>query len=91
MKDLIIEQWMEKYPYLRNMAEYTIFTSKEDFQKLRNSKKIKIGSEEVSIEFLRRILNNDFYFEYASKYFTNEINNFSISFLIGGDTGVSQY
>ena len=91
MDNLTIEQWMEKYPYLRNMAEYTLFTSKEDVEQLRNSEKIKVNSEEVSIEFLKRILNNDFYFEYASRYFNGDINIFAVSHIIGGDTGGSIY
>ena len=91
MDNLTIEQWMEKYPYLRNIAEYTLFTSKEDVEQLRNSEKIKVNSEEVSIEFLKRILNNDFYFEYASRYFNGDINIFAVSHIIGGDTGGSIY
>ena len=91
MDNLTIEQWMEKYPYLRNIAEYTLFTSKEDVEQLRNSEKIKVNSEEVSIAFLKRILNNDFYFEYASRYFNGDINDFAVSYIIGGDTGGSIY
>ena len=56
MEDLTVEQWMEKYPYLRDMAEYTLFTSKDEVEQLRNSEKIKVDSEEVSIEFLKKIL-----------------------------------
>jgi len=91
MENLTNEQWMERYPYLRNMAEYTLFTTKDDVEQLRNSEKIKINSEDVSIEFLKRILNNDFYFEYASRYFNGDINNFAVSFIIGGDTEGSIY
>ena len=87
MEELTIEQWMEKYPYLRNIAEYTLFTTSKDVEQLRNSEKIKINSIDVSIEFLKRILNNDFYFEYASRYFNGDINNFAVSYIIGGDTG----
>ena len=91
MEELTVEQSMEKYPYLRNIAEYTLFTTREDVEQLINSEKVKINSEDVSIEFLKRILNNDFYFEYASRYFNGDINNFSVSFIMGGDTGVSIY
>ena len=69
MEDLIIEQEtdIEKYPYLKELAKYTIFTSKEDVEKLKNGDKINIDNQNVSIEFLKRILNNDLYFEYAVK------------------------
>lgn len=89
MEDLTVEQWMEKYPYLRNMSECTLFTSKEEFEQLRYSEKIKVDSKNVSIEFLKKILNNDFYYEYASRFFNNDINKFAVSFIIYGDTGGS--
>lgn len=87
MEELTVEQLMEKYPYLRNRAEFTLFTTREDVEQLRNSEKVKVNSENVSIEFLKRILNNDFYFEYASRYFNGDIDNFEVSYIIGGDTG----
>ena len=62
MEELTVEQLMEKYPYLRKSAEFTLFTTREDVEQLRNSEKVKVNSENVSIEFLKRILNNDFYF-----------------------------
>lgn len=91
MEELTVEQWMEKYPYLRNMAEYTLFTTREDVEQIRNGEKVKVNSEDVSIEFLKRILNNDFYFEYASRYFNGDINNFAVCYIMGGDTGGSIY
>lgn len=91
MEELTVEQWMEKHPYLRNMAEYTLFTTREDVEELINSEKVKINSEDVSIEFLKRILNNDFYFEYVSRYFNGDINSFAVCYIIGGDTGGSIY
>ena len=91
MEDLTVEQWMEKYPYLRDMAEYTLFTSKDEVEQLRNSEKIKVDSKEVSIEFLKKILNNDFYFEYATRYFNNDTNKFAVAFIIGGDIGGGIY
>lgn len=87
MEELTVEQLMEKYPYLRKSAEFTLFTTREDVEQLRNSEKVKVNSENVSIEFLKRILNNDFYFEYASRYFNGDIDNFAVSYIIGGDTG----
>lgn len=91
MEELTVEQWMEKYPYLRNMEEYTLFTTREDVEQIRNGEKVRVNSEDVSIEFLKRILNNDFYFEYASRYFNGDINNFAVCYIFGGDTGGSIY
>lgn len=87
MEDLIIEQDIEKYPYLKELAKYTIFTSKEDVEKLKNGDTINIDNQDVSIEFLKRILNNDLYFEYALKYFKGDINTFQVTYIINGDIG----
>lgn len=87
MEDLIIEQNIEKYPYLKDLTKYTIFTSKEDVEKLKNGDKINIDNQNVSIEFLKRILNNDLYFEYALKYFKGDINTFQVTYIINGDIG----
>ena len=53
MEDLTIEQNIEKYPYLKDLTKYTIFTSKEDVEKLKNGDKINIDNQNVSIEFLK--------------------------------------
>lgn len=89
MEDLTIEQYMEKYPYLKEIAKYTIFTSKEDVEKLKNGGTINIDYQNVSIEFLKRILDNDFYFEYALNYFKGVRNAFAVTYIIEGDTGAS--
>lgn len=89
MEDLTIEQNIEKYPYLKELAKYTIFTSKEDVEKLKNGDKINIDNQDVSIEFLKRILNNDLYFEYALNYFKGDRNAFAVTYIIEGDTGAS--
>lgn len=87
MEDLIIEQDIEKYPYLKELAKYTIFTSKEDVEKLKNGDTINIDNQDVSIEFLKRILNMNLYFEYALKYFKGDINTFQVTYIINGDIG----
>lgn len=86
MEDLTILEWMEKYPYLKDMSEFTLFRSKEEVEQLKNSEKIEIESNKISIEFLKKILSDDFYFEYAFRYFNGSINRFNISYIICGDT-----
>ena len=85
MKNLIVEQWVEKYPYLREMEKNILFTTKEDVKKLENGEKIKVGQKDVSIEFLKKILGDEYYFEYASRYFTNKISGFCVSYIMEGD------
>ena len=87
MKNLVVEEYLKKYPYLKSMTKNILFTTEEEVEKLNTSAKININSEEVSIEFLKKILNNDFYFEYALKYFKNEIDKFEVSYVIHGDIG----
>ena len=87
MEELTVEQLLEKYPYLKNLTDHIIFITEKDYEQLTNGEKIKVDREEVSIEYLKRLLSNDFYFEYAIRYFTNEINFFRLAYIINGDTG----
>lgn len=89
MENFTIEEEIEKYPYLKKFAEYTLFISKEDFEKIKNGEKIKIDNTEIPIEFLKRILNNSSYYEYAKKFFTNKTNIFNVTYIINGDIGNS--
>ena len=85
MKDSKIEEELEKYPKLKKISDYILFTTQEDFEKLKNGKRIKIGSQEISIDFLKRILNDDLYYDYATRYFKGDINSFGVSYIINGD------
>lgn len=86
MENLTNEQWMEKYPYLKEMAKNVIFTSEEDIDIMSNGEKIEVDGIKVSVEFLRRILQDDIYYDYARKFCSGEINSFGARFIIGGDT-----
>ena len=85
MEHLSVEQILEKYPYLKGLTKHVLFTSKEDVKQLINSDKVKTSSEEVSIEFLKRVLDNDNYYEYAQRYFDGEISKFQIAHVLNGD------
>lgn len=87
MENLTVEQQLEKYPYLREIMDNTIFVTEEEYNQLNNGEKISINSKQVPIEFLKRILSNDFYFEYASRFFSGEIDTFTVTYIIYGDTG----
>lgn len=92
MDEYTVQQYMEKFPYLKKMEEYTIFTTKDDTDYLKNSEKIRVNDEEVSIEFIKRILDSDFYYDYAYRYLNNDIASFVVCFIIGGDTaGIISY
>lgn len=77
---------ISKYPYLKEYAKDTIFTSKEDFSNIKNSESIAINQINVPKELIIRILNNDDYFDYAFKYFNREHSAFRVSYILNGDT-----
>lgn len=54
---------MEKYPYLKKKDDYTIFTTSDDMKNLKNVVKMKIDDEEVSVEFLKKILQDNRYYD----------------------------
>ena len=89
MEKLTIEKQTKKYPYLQRMSDYTLFTTKEDIDFIKNSKTIVVGDIEVFVEFLKRILDDDNYFEYACRYFYDATDKFIVASIINGDLGVN--
>lgn len=89
METLTIEESMEKYPYLKRMSEYTIFTTSDDIKNLKNGEKVQIEDIEISTEYLKRILQDEEYYNYAYHFFTNKAPSFSVCYIIGGDTSGS--
>ncbi len=87
MKELTIDEYLEKYPNLKEQSKSTLFIPKEDFFKIKKSELINVGTKAVSIEFLKQILKNDFYFEYASRFFAGTIDSFEVSYIFSGYTG----
>ena len=91
MEELTIEELLNEYPYLKKMEEYTLFTSQDEVKKMRNSDTVKVGNNDVSVEFLKKVLNDEKYYEYCLRFFKNEIASFKVTHIISGDTGVSIY
>ena len=87
MEEHTIEEDFKKYPYLKDMSDHILFVTKNDYDYIMNSPKITISTNNIPEEFIKRILNNNIYYDYAFKYFNNEIKTFSLSYIIYGDTG----
>ena len=86
MENLSTEEWLKKFPYLRAMQEYTLFLSREEVEDLSNSNIIIVSDKTVSIKFLKKILEDERFFNYAYKYFSNETDKFKVAYIISGDT-----
>lgn len=89
MEKLTIEKQLKKYPYLQRMSDYTLFTTKEDIDFIKNSKIIMVDDIEVYAEFLKRILEDDKFFEYACRYFNDATDKFIVASIINGDLSVN--
>lgn len=89
MEKLTIEKQLKKYPYLQRMTDYTLFTTQEEIDSIKNSEIIMVGDIEVYTEFLKRILDDDNYFEYASRYFYDATDRFIVAVIINGDMGTN--
>ena len=89
MEKLTIEKQLKKYPYLQRMSDYTLFTTKEDIDFIKNSKIIMVDDIEVYAEFLKRILEDDKFFEYACRYFYDATDKFMVTSIINGDLGAN--
>lgn len=91
MYNVELEQLFEKFPYLRKMAETTIFEHQEVVKAMKNGEQIDVDKDSVSIEFLTKILTDEKYYDYACRFFKDEIRNFSVSYIINGDTAGNIY
>lgn len=89
MEKLTIEKQLKKYPSLQRMTDFTLFTTRLDINNIKSSKTITVGDIEVYTEFLKRILDNDKYFEYALRYFYDATDRFVVAEIINGDLGVN--
>lgn len=89
MPEQTVTELLEKYPYLKDFKDRMIFITEKEHTELVSGEKIQVGKNEVIIEVLKRILNDDIYFEYAQRYFNNDISEFRISFIYYGDTAGS--
>ena len=63
----------------------TYFVSESLLEKLNKSEKVDVYGHEVSIKFLKLILQDETCFSYAKRYFKDEIRNFRISTLKDGN------
>ncbi len=86
MDDLTIEELLEKYPYLKDLTNRFLITTRKDIYNLLDGDEIIIDSQNVSMELLERIIKNDEYYHYTIKYFSNEIDQFAITYIENGDT-----
>ncbi|MBR4351201.1 MAG: hypothetical protein IKP98_03160 [Bacilli bacterium] len=88
MEELSIEQSLEKWPYLKNYEDENLFVTIKDFEKIKDGGLINVDEDcGVYIEFIKNILDNNIYFEYASKLFRGDIDYFSVIYIINGDFG----
>lgn len=86
MENLTIEQWLEKYPYLRKMQESILFIAMDLDEAYKSDEKIDIGTKEISINLLINLVQNDEYYTYVKKLFNDEIDEFQTRFIVAGDT-----
>lgn len=86
-----IKDQLEKYPSLKKIAEYTLFVDQDELSNIKNSDEVYIETLmcDVSVEFLKKVLQDDVYFSYVKKYFKGDINNFRIASIFNGDTAGS--
>ncbi len=63
--------------YLKIEKRYTIFIPLDEFNNIKNSEKINIDGQNISIELLKKLIKDDAYYEYLKKYIFGE--NFSLN------------
>ena len=87
MNNKVIEQWLKVNPKLKEISEYTMFVSSEEFFKLTGGEKITVNNKEISVSFLQKIMTIFEYSQFVEKYIFDEIPKFNISYIINGELG----
>ncbi len=86
VEELSIEQSLEKWPELKRFIDYDFFITKDDHERIKEGGLINVDEDGgVYIEFIKNILSNSLYFEYASRQFRGDIDCFSITYIKNGD------
>lgn len=95
--DMTLGEMLEMYPYLKELSKSMIFTTKEDIENLRNGDQVRLTNEMIysgpmSVELLKRILQNETYYQHAYKCVTGENADFKIGYIYYGDiSGTIKY
>ncbi len=87
MEELSIEQCLELWPDLKQFMDYDLFITIKEFEKIKVGDTLIIDDKLIYVEFIKNILSNSLYFEYASRLFRGDIDCFSVTYIIYGDTG----
>ena len=77
-----LTEFVNKNPHLKKISDYTIFESRKDFLSLALTKSILVGVKSIPFIFLKRILSNDKYFEYACNYLSFQSSDFKIGYVM---------
>lgn len=77
-----LTEFVNKNPHLKKISDYTIFESRKDFLSLALTKSILVGVKSIPFIFLKRILSNDKYFEYACNYLSFKSSDFKIGYVM---------
>ena len=73
----------DNFPYEK--YNYVLFESEEEYNIINRSSAIYIPGNFICSEFIKRILMQDNYFDYAKRYFNGEINEFKVGYVKNGD------
>ena len=70
--------------YLKIEKRHTIFIPLDEFNNIKNSKKINVDGTNISIEFLKKVIKDNLYYEYLKKYISGEIFTLDIGYTKDG-------
>lgn len=87
MDNKVIEQWLKINPKLKEMSEYTLFTTPDEVNGFIHGECVEVDDQKISIKFINKILNNYQYYDFICRYFNDEIHSFNVSSIITGELG----
>lgn len=79
------EELIKEFPYFEKLLSSAIPVTEELFNFYKNDTKIQVDNSSISVQLLKDIISNEYYYEMAKKLFRDEMEDFNIYLIKYGD------
>lgn len=86
MDNLSIAEWLDESPTLKELSKSVLFVTEEEIELYWEDDTIEIERKKVSVNLLKKMLEDSNYYKYVEKVINNEIDYFSMRRIYNGDT-----
>ncbi|MGN1371217.1 MAG: hypothetical protein ACI4XM_02955 [Candidatus Coprovivens sp.] len=79
------EELIKEFPYFEKLLSSAIPVTEELFNFYKNDTKIQVDNSNISVQLLKDIISNEYYYEMAKKLFRDEMEDLNIYLIKYGD------